>query len=73
MNRRTFIYSTALSAAHFGLIGLPSRVGAQEPGTLKVDVVAPDVPLTPMSMPGLFPGRVINALSTKRAVSISKR
>lgn len=59
MNRRTFIYSTALSAAHFGLIGLPYRVGAEAPGTLKVDIVAPDVPLSPMSMPGLFPGRVI--------------
>lgn len=61
MNRRTFVYRTALGTLHLGLLGLPFRGTAAAQGTLKIDVQAPDTPLTPLSMPGLFPGRVVEA------------
>jgi uncharacterized protein (DUF362 family) len=64
MNRRTFVFNTALGTLHVGLLGLPLRAfqDSPKPGTLKIDIEAPDVPLTRLAMPGLFPGRVIQAL-----------
>jgi hypothetical protein len=62
MNRRTFIYRTAYGAVHLGLLGLPYRVAEAAPGTLEIHIEAPDTPFTPMSMPGLFPGRVIETV-----------
>jgi uncharacterized protein (DUF362 family) len=63
MNRRTFIVNTSLGTLHLGLFGLPAWA-AQAPDrtqTLKIDVEAPDMPLSPLGMPGLFPGRVVQA------------
>ena len=60
MDRRTFVYNATLGTLHFGLRGLAS---GQPPdiqrNTLKIDVHAPDTPLSPLSMPGLFPARVV--------------
>ena len=61
MHRRRFVVNAALGTMHVGLLGLPSlarRVDAA-PGPLKIDIQAPDVPLSPLAMPGLFPGRVV--------------
>ena len=58
MNRRTFVYNAALGTLHFGLRGIAS--GQEAPrNTLEIDVNAPDVPIPPLGMPGLFPGRVV--------------
>jgi uncharacterized protein (DUF362 family) len=61
MDRRTFVFNAALGSLHVGLFGVPLRA-AQNSGPslpLKIDVQAPDVPITPLGMPGLFPGRVV--------------
>lgn len=63
MNRRTFIYNTALGTLHAGLLGIPLRAFQQPPSsaTLQIDIQAPDVPLSRLAMPGLYPGRVVQA------------
>ncbi len=60
MDRRTFVYNATLGTLSLGLPRLPA---AQEPSarnSLKIDVHAPDTPRSPLGMPGLFPGRVID-------------
>ncbi len=59
MDRRTFVFSATLGTLHLGLVGLPAR--QQEGGlkSLKIDVRAPQMPSSPLAMPGLFPGRVV--------------
>ena len=63
MNRRTFIVNTSLGSLHLGLLGLPvlAAPAGERPPRLKIDVVAPEMPLSPLGMPGLFPGRVVQA------------
>ena len=63
MNRRTFVYNTALGTLHAGLFGMPLPASQQTPSSarLQIDIQAPDVPLSKLAMPGLFPGRVIQA------------
>lgn len=59
MDRRTFVYNAALGTLHLGLAGVAR---AQEPTglrSLKIAVHAPDPVPSPLAMPGLFPGRVI--------------
>jgi uncharacterized protein (DUF362 family) len=62
MNRRTFVFSTTLGTLNLGLARLPLRQ-ADAPRSslesLKIDVRAPELPLSPLGMPGLFPGRVV--------------
>ena len=62
ITRRTFVYSAALGTLQLGL-GVP---GAGQTRTardaLKIDVQAPDIPLSPLAMPGLFPGRVVEVI-----------
>lgn len=60
MHRRTFVYSAALGTLHLGLGGLPFR--QESPGGLRIDVHAPDVAPSPLGMPGLFPGRVVDVV-----------
>ena len=60
MNRRTFVYNAALGT--IGLAGLPFRQAGSGPRELKglrIDLQAPDTPPSPLGMPGLYPGRVI--------------
>lgn len=59
MNRRTFVFRTATGT--IGLLGLPLRWGEAAPGPLTIDVQAPEIPSSPLGMPGLYPGRVIEA------------
>ena len=59
MNRRSFVYNTTLGTLHLGFAGLPSTQPQPARNTLKIDVQAPDMPPSPLGMPGLFPGRVV--------------
>jgi uncharacterized protein (DUF362 family) len=47
-----------------GAFSAPSSLGS-----LKIDVQAPDLPPTPLSMPGLFPGRVVEAVHSQAIVN----
>jgi uncharacterized protein (DUF362 family) len=61
MDRRSFLFHTSLGSLHLGLLGLPAWAAqtSEAPQTLKIDVHAPEMPLSPLGMPGLFPGRVV--------------
>lgn len=63
MHRRTFVINTALGTLQLGLLGLPALASQRQDGPrpLKIDIQAPEVPLSPLGMPGLFPGRVVEA------------
>ena len=65
MNRRTFIYNAALGTLNLGLIyghrGVPIRQPDSALKSLKIDVQAPETELSRLGMPGLFPGRVVEA------------
>ena len=63
MNRRSFVFGTALGSLHLGLLGIPLRGFQTTPASLplKIDIHAPEMPLSPLGMPGLFPGRVVQA------------
>lgn len=69
MNRRTFVFGATLGTLNLGLTGLPFRQGDSPPKRLKIDVRAPDMPLSPLGMPGLFPGRVVEAVHSKAIVN----
>lgn len=62
MNRRTFVFQAALGTLQLGLLGRsPLPAPGSEFKGLRIDIQAPDVPLSPLGMPGLFPGRVVQA------------
>lgn len=63
MDRRSFVINTALGTLQLGLLGLPAWAaqGSGASASLKIDIQTPDVPLSPLAMPGLFPGRVVQA------------
>jgi uncharacterized protein (DUF362 family) len=70
MDRRTFVYNAALGT--IGLAGLPFRQagsGPRELKGLKLDLEAPAVPPSPLGMPGLFPGRVVNVFHSSALVN----
>lgn len=56
MNRRTFVFKTL---GTLGLMTIPLEASQLSPGGLKIDVQAPEMPSSPLGMPGLFPGRVV--------------
>ena len=60
MNRRTFIYNAALGTLSIGLTRLPFAQSSSRLKELRIDLHTPSVPATPLSMPGLFPGRVVD-------------
>ena len=61
MHRRTFVYNVALGTLNLGLAGrLPIGQPDSKLKTLKIEVEAPDLPASPLGMPGLFPGRVVD-------------
>jgi uncharacterized protein (DUF362 family) len=69
MDRRTFVYNAALGTLHLGWTGSLAR--AQEPsalGSLKIAVHAPDAAPSPLAMPGLFPGRVVEVFHPQAIV-----
>lgn len=59
MNRRTFVYNAALGTLHLGLGGVPLPQSTSALKSLRIDVQSPDLPASPLGMPGLYPGRVI--------------
>jgi uncharacterized protein (DUF362 family) len=67
MDRRTFVYNATLGTLNLGLIGLPLRQ-RDAPNTLKIDVHAPPAAPSPLGMPGLFPGRVVEAFHDQSIV-----
>jgi uncharacterized protein (DUF362 family) len=60
MDRRTFVYNATLGTLNLALAKLPVRQAAAPGRTLEIDVHAPDMPISPLGMPGLFPGRVVD-------------
>jgi len=69
MNRRTFVFSATLGALNLGVGRLPFGQAASGLKSLKIDVHAPDVPLSPLGMPGLFPGRVVEVFHDRSIVN----
>ena len=69
LTRRTFVYNAALGTLHLGLGGPSVQPPAAGLRSLRIDVHAPDVPLSPLSMPGLFPGRVVEVSGASAIVN----
>lgn len=61
MDRRTFLYNAALGTLNLGVLGWQIRQPEPALGSLAIDVQAPPLPRSPLGMPGLFPGRVVEA------------
>ena len=68
MDRRTFVYNAALGTLTLGLTGMRIRQPDSALKSLKIDVHAPDMPRSPLGMPGLFPGRVVEAFHSAAIV-----
>jgi len=62
VNRRRFVYNAALGTVSLGLARLPFVQEHPRPDGLKIDVHAPDMPPSPLGMPGLFPGRIVEVV-----------
>ena len=62
MDRRTFVYNVALGTLHLGLGGSAHAQGSSALGSLKIDVHAPAFTPSPLAMPGLYPGRVVDVV-----------
>ena len=69
MDRRTFVYNAALGTLNLGLAGFPFRQDGVPRNVLKIDVNAPELPASPLGMPGLFPGRVVEAFHSQSIVN----
>src|ERR671914_335839 len=82
MDRRSFVFKASLGT-FAGLASIPfsdplwahvatpqTDGSASDSGlaSLKIDVQAPDIPRTPLGMPGLFPGRVIETFHERAVV-----
>jgi uncharacterized protein (DUF362 family) len=65
MNRRTFVYNATLGTLSLGLRGLPLQQAGSALKSLKIDVQAPDMAPSPLGMPGLFPGRVVEVFHSR--------
>ena len=64
MDRRTFVYNATLGRCTSGSVPLPFAQSQQSgalraQGLLQIDLHTPDAPRSPLGMPGLFPGRVV--------------
>lgn len=68
MDRRTFVYNATLGTLNLTLGGLPFRQEAAGKA-LKIDVHAPALPASPLGMPGLFPGRVVDVVHANPIVN----
>lgn len=82
MDRRSFVFKASLGT--FAGLAIPlaeplwahvaspqANGSAADSGlaSLKIDVQSPDMPRTPLGMPGLFPGRVIETFHERAVVS----
>ncbi len=69
MDRRTFVFTATLGTLNLGLSGVPGRQSDAGRNRLKIDVRAPELPASPLAMPGLFPGRVVEVVHSKSIVN----
>jgi uncharacterized protein (DUF362 family) len=69
MNRRTFVYNAALGTLSLGVGSLRLQQAGSALESLKIDVQAPDMPISPLGMPGLFPGRVVEVVHANPIVN----
>ena len=70
VDRRTFVVSATLGTLNVGLLGLPAVWAAQaDAKTLTIDVHAPELPPSPLGMPGLFPGKVVQVHHSRSLVN----
>ena len=69
MDRRTFIYRAALGTLSFGLVTLKLHAADFRLRDLRVDLQAPELPLSPRAIPGLFPGRVVETFHSRALVN----
>jgi uncharacterized protein (DUF362 family) len=69
MNRRTFVFSAALGTLQLGMAGLQRKEDESALRSLQIDVHAPEMPRSPLAMPGLFPGRVVEVFHGDAIVS----
>ena len=70
VDRRTFVVSATLGTLNVGLVGLPLGWAAPpDAKTLKIDVHAPEMPLSPLGMPGLYPARVVEVHHSQSIVN----
>ena len=69
MNRRTFFYNAALGTLSLGLGRLqPAHTGTRL-RDLQIDLHTPEMPRSPLGMPGLFPGRVVDVFHPEAIVN----
>ena len=68
MNRRTFIYNAALGTLNLGLVRLPIRQPDAALKNLKIDLQVPQSAISPLGMPGLFAGRVVETYHSQSIV-----
>lgn len=69
MDRRTFVYNAALGTLHLGLRGVPFGQDTPARNRLRIDVNAPELPPSPLGMPGLHPGRVVEVFHSGSIVN----
>jgi uncharacterized protein (DUF362 family) len=69
MNRRTFVFGATLGTLNAGLTGIPLRQIQRARPRLEIDVHAPEMPPSPLGMPGLFPGRVVEVHHSQSMVA----
>jgi hypothetical protein len=69
MNRRTFVYNATLGTLHLGLArGAFAQAAGSRLKDLRIDLHTPQVPPSPLGMPGLFPGRVVDVFHPQSIV-----
>ena len=69
MNRRTFVYNATLGTLHLGLArGAFAQPAASRLKDLRIDLHTPRTPPSPLGMPGLFPGRVVDVFHPEAIV-----
>jgi uncharacterized protein (DUF362 family) len=60
VNRRTFVYNAALGTLSLGLGRWQTPQSGSRLRDLKIDLHTPEMPPSPLGMPGLFPSRVVD-------------
>jgi uncharacterized protein (DUF362 family) len=68
VTRRTFVYGATLGTMQLGFGAMAFPQDRRLVGGLEIDVHAPDLPASPLGMPGLFPGRVVEAIHPRALV-----
>lgn len=69
MNRRTFVYNATLGTLHLGLArGAFAQPAGSRLKALRIDLHTPKVAPSPLGMPGLYPGRVVDVFHPQAIV-----